>query len=112
MPKKPDFIKDATIKSYIKNIQKFRSSEEAVHEIDLKFNSLVENVLALAQKLAKKDKRKTILDQDVTQAFENQVGKRHLTWQETAEEIIFQNPTDLGKISKAVNDYIKQHRKK
>ncbi len=112
MPKKIDFIKDATIKSYVKNIQKFRSSKEAVHEIDSRFNSLIKSVLALAQKLAKEDKRKTILDQDVIQAFENQVGKEHLTWKEAAKEVIYQNPTDLGKISKAINDYIKQHRKK
>ncbi len=111
MPKKPDFIKDATVKSYVRKIQKFRSSKEAISKIDLKFNALIKSVLALAQKLAKKDRRKTILDEDVAWAFENKVGKRQLTWEETAAEVIRQNPTDLGKISKAVNDYIKQHRK-
>ncbi len=35
-----------------------------------------------------------------------------LTWQETAREIIRQNPTDLGKISKALRNYIERRRRK
>ncbi len=35
-----------------------------------------------------------------------------LTWQETAREIVRQNPNDLGKISKALKDYIEKRKKR
>ena len=52
------------------------------------------------------------MDQDIISAVEKHLGKKNLTWQETAEEIIRQNPTDLGKISKAINDYIEKEQRK
>lgn len=48
------------------------------------------------------------MEQDITPALEKHLGKKYLTWQEIREEIIRQNPTDLGKISKAINDYIEK----
>ena len=86
-----------------------RSSTGAVNKIIKDFDSTIEEVINEAGKLAKEDKRNTIMDQDVTPALEKHLGKKHLTWQETADEIIRQNPTDLGKISKAINDYIEKN---
>lgn len=106
-----NFIKDAVIKSYIKDILKLRSSEEAINQINSKSNSLIETILTEAKEIAIKNKRNTIMIEDINQAFEKHVGKAHLTWQEIAEEIILQNPTDLGNISKVINDYIEKNKK-
>jgi histone H3/H4 len=106
MPNKAEFIKFNTIKAYINDILKMRSSESAVKLSMKEFDSAIEIVLKEAGELAKEDKRNTIMDQDIISAVEKHLGKRNLTWQETADEIIRKNPTDLGKISKAINDYI------
>ena len=111
MPKKKEFLRFNTIKQYINDIKKMRSSTGAVNKIIKDFDSTIEDVINEAGKLAKEDKRNTIMDQDVTPALEKHLGKKHLTWQETADEIIRQNPTDLGKISKAINDYIERVQK-
>ena len=102
------FIKFNTIKAYINDILKMRSSESAVKKSLSEFDTAIEIVLKEAGELAKEDKRNTVMDQDIISAVEKHLGKRNLTWQETAEEIIRKNPTDLGKISKAINDYIEK----
>lgn len=112
MPKKKEFLRFNTIKQYINDIKKMRSSTSAVNKLIKDFDSTIEDVINEAGKLAKEDKRNTIMDQDVIPALEKHLGKKHLSWQETAEEIIRQNPTDLGKISKAINDYIEKEQEK
>ena len=113
MPKKkPEFLRYNTIKEYINDILKMRSSEGAVKKFIGEFDTAIETTLSDAGKLAKEDKRNTIMDQDIVPAIEKHLGKKHLTWQETADEIIRQNPTDLGKISKAINDYIEKEEKR
>lgn len=113
MPKKKvEFLRFNTIKEYINDILKMRSSDSSVKKFLKEFDSSIEAALKEAGKLAKEDKRNTIMDQDIETAVEKHLGKKHLTWQETAEEIIKQNPTDLGKISKAINDYIAKKQKK
>ena len=111
MPKKAEFIKFNTIKAYINESLKMRSSESAVKLSMKEFDSAIETVLKEAGELAKQDKRNTVMDQDIISAVEKHLGKRNLTWQETADEIIRKNPTDLGKISKAINDYIEKDKK-
>ena len=106
MPKKAEFIKFNTIKEYVNDILKMRSSDSAVKKSISEFDSAIETVLKEAGELAKENKRNTIMDEDIIPAVEKHLGKRNLTWQETAEEIIRQNPTDLGKISKAINNHI------
>lgn len=112
MSDKAEFIKFNTIKSYINDILKMRSSESAVKLSTKEFDSAIEIVLKEAGELAKEDNRNTIMDQDIISTVEKHLGKRNLTWQETAEEIIRKNFTDLGKISKVVNDYIEKEQKK
>ena len=109
--KRVEFLRFNTIKEYINEILKMRSSDKAVKKFIKEFDLSIESTLKEAAKLAKEDKRNTIMDQDITPSLEKHLGKKHLTWQETAEEIIRQNPTDLGKISKAINDYIKKSKK-
>ena len=110
--KKPEFLRFNTIKEYINDTLKMRSSEGAAKKFITEFDSAIEATLTDAGKLAKEAKRNTILDEDIIPAIEKHLGKKHLTWEETAEEIIRQNPTDLGKISKAINDYIEKEKEK
>jgi len=111
MPNKTAFIKLNTVKEYINDILKMRSSESAVKISLGAFDAAIETVLKEAGELAKADNRNTVMDQDIISAVEKHLGKRNLTWQETAEEIIRKNPTDLGKISKAINDYIEKEQR-
>ncbi len=108
MPKKTQFLKFNTIKRYIIDVRKMRSSEDTVKRLMKAFDSVIESVITQAGKSAKKDKRDTIMEEDITPVLEKHLGRKHLTWQETAREIIRQNPTDLGKISKVINDYIEK----
>jgi len=112
MPKKIEFLKFNTIKEYINDAKKMRSSADAVNKLISDFDSTIEAVITDAEKLAKEDKRNTIMEQDIIPALEKHLGKKYLTWQETKDEIIRQNPTDLGKISKAINDYIQKEEEK
>jgi len=112
MPKKKvEFLRFNTVKEYINDSLKMRSSDSAVKEFLKEFDSAIAATLIEAGKLSKENKRNTVMDEDIITAVEKYLGKKHLTWQETAEEIIKQNPTDLGKISKAINDYIEKNKK-
>lgn len=104
----PDFIKDSTIKNYLKEEIKLRSSQEAIEQIDSTFNSLIIAVIKEAAKIAQENKRKTILNEDITPAIEKIVAKKHLSWEEVLDQVIQQTPADLGKISKGINDYIEK----
>ena len=110
--KKAEFLRYNTIKEYINDILKMRSSDGAVKKFLSEFDMAIENTLSDAGKLAKDAKRNTVMDEDIVPALEKHLGKKHLTWEETAEEIIRQNPTDLGKISKAINDHIEKEKEK
>lgn len=108
MPKKPDFLRDAQIKEYIKNILKLRSSKKAIDELSAKINSVMVAILKEAATLAKEANRKTVMPEDITQAYKKHVGKEHLTWEDVLKQILCQPPADLGKISKGINDYIEK----
>ena len=107
-PQKAAFLRFNAIKEYINDNLKVRSSDKAVKKFIKEFDSAIGATLKEAKKLAREDKRNTIMDQDIIPALEKHLGKKYLTWQETVKEIIRQNPADLGKISKAVNDYIEK----
>src|SRR3989338_7156118 len=108
MPNTTEFLNFNTLQEYFKDAFQMRSSESAVKKAMSEFDSAIETVLKEAGELAQADKRNTVMDQDIISAVEKHLCKRNLTWQETAEEIIHKNPTDLGKISKAINDYIEK----
>ena len=112
MPEKTEFVRYNTIKDYVKNIQKLRSNEAAVNNLTERFNSLIETVLITAAGLAKKNKRNTILAEDMKEALEKTVGKKHRDSQEPLDELILQSPIDLGNISKGITKYIEEHEKK
>lgn len=110
--KKLELIRFTTIKEYIKDVAKMRSSDAAVEKLINRLEDTIADVVAEATRLAKEDRRKTIMEYDIDPALEKHVGKKHLTWQETAAEVIRHSPADLGKISKTINDYISQVQEK
>ena len=112
MPKKLGFVRFETIKDYINDVCKMRSRDKAIKKLVKEFTSVIRTVIKEAKKSAKKDKRNTILDEDIILALEKHLGKKHLAWPEVVNQIIRQNPTDLGKISKAINDYMEKTQKK
>jgi len=46
---------------------------------------------------------------DVAAAVEKYLKKTDLTWDQTAASVIKHNPTDLGKISKNILEWISAH---
>jgi histone H3/H4 len=113
MPKKtkPEFVRFNTIKDYLKEKEKMRSAVEAVNSLTSRFDSLIETVIERAVSLAKERKRTTILAEDMKEALEKTVGKKHLAWEELLQEILLQTPIDLGNLSKGITKYIEDHQK-
>jgi len=104
--KKPEYIRFNTIKEYISSTLKLRSTDKTVKKFIKQFDTAIEAALKDAGKSTKEDKRKTVMDKDILPALEKHLGKRQLTWQEAAEQILKYPAAALGKISKAINDYL------
>lgn len=110
MPKEMDLIKINTINSYVKQILKIRISKTAANTLVIRFNDLLKIILREGRDIAKKDKRNTIMPRDIDTAIEDNLGKKHLTWEEVLEEIKRLNAIDLGNLSKAILKYIEQEK--
>ena len=108
---KTNFIRFNSIKSYVNEVKDMRASDPAIREMIQRVDSLVIDVLAEAHKLAQENKRKTVMGPDMTAALEKYLGQRRLDWNELSEEIIRQNPTELGNISKTISEYIQKTKK-
>ena len=109
--KRVNFIKYNPVKKYINNVVKFKVSDTAVKKLMSNIDSTIRKIIKDAQAAAKKKKRRTISIAHMTESIEKNVGKKSLTWKETVAEIIKKNPTELGKISRAINDYIEKGKK-
>jgi histone H3/H4 len=104
------FLKENTIKQHVKDTYEFRSSKEAVDLFIQTMDKQIEEHLKKCFDLANKEKRKTIMEEDVKEVFKNViVEKKELSWEEVAEELIKKNPTDLGQISKRINEFLNKN---
>jgi len=56
-----------------------RSLYKAVKKFIKEFDSSIEAALKETGKLAKEDKRNTVMDQDIAPALEKHLGKKYLT---------------------------------
>ena len=110
MAEKQDFVKLSAVKRYIKG-RKLRSSTEAAAKIEKEFNRIIGRVILEAGKIARKDKKKTIMPKHVKAAFAKHVGKEDLAWEEILAQVLQETPADLGKISKGIRDHIRQSKK-
>ncbi len=107
MAAQSDFVRDTVVKEFIKT-KRLRSSADAIAELDRGFNDLIRRVVTEAAKNAKQEKKKTIMTNHVTAAFEKLVGRDDLDWEAICEQILQETPADLGKISKSIRDHIEQ----
>ena len=101
------FLNFSTIKNYINDNKKIRSSDKAVADLIKRFSETIEDVIVYAKNLALKDRRKTIMPRDVKKAIEKVVGKKDLAWQDTLKEILKKKPAQIGNISKGIESYIR-----
>jgi histone H3/H4 len=108
---KVDFISFLAVKNYILRKEKIKSEKTALKKLASRFNEEIKKVIADAGKLAKKKRRKTILKRDIEAALEKNLGKINLTWQETLQEILKQNPTELGHISEGINIHLRKRKR-
>ena len=109
MAAKTGIIKTTTVKAYITKAKKMRTQAAAVSKLIADFDAVLEAVIVEAVALAKAAKRNTVMKVDVAAAVEKYLKKTDLTWDQTAGQVIKHNPTDLGKISKTVLEWISAH---
>ena len=102
-------IKENAVSQYIKKATGLRVRVDAVTKFMADFDAVIVAVVAEAKALAQAERRNTILKVDIAAALEKHLRRKDLPWDETAKEVIKHNPTDLGKISKAVRDWIREH---
>ena len=109
MAAKTGIVKTTTVKAYITKAKKMRSQAAAVKKFIDDFDVVIEAVIVEAVRLAKAAKRNTIMKADMVAAIEKYLKKTDLTWDQTAASVIKHNPTDLGKISKTILEWISAH---
>lgn len=102
-------IKFTSVKNYINEVEKMRIAKAAVNKYIAEFDDVQDTVIKEAKRLALEKKRSTILKPDIAAALEKYLRRKNLPWDETAKEVIKHNPTDLGKISKAIRTWIQEH---
>jgi len=106
---KTGIVKTTTVKAYITKAKKMRSQASAVKKFIDDVDAVIEAVIVEAVRLAKAAKRNTIMKADMVAAIEKYLKKTDLTWDQTAASVIKHNPTDLGKISKTILEWIAAH---
>lgn len=106
MAAKTGIIKTTTVKTYITKAKKMRTQAAAVTKLIADFDAVLEAVIVEAVRLAKAAKRNTVMKVDVAAALDKYLKKTDLTWDQTAASVIKHNPTDLGKISKNILEWI------
>ena len=109
MAAKTGIVKTTTVKDYITKAKKMRSQAAAVSKLIADFDTVLEAVIVEAVALAKAAKRNTVMKVDVAAAVDKYLKKTDLTWDQTAAQVIKHNPTDLGKISKTILEWIAAH---
>ena len=109
MAAKTGIVKTTTVKDYITKAKKMRSQASAVKKFIDDFDVVIEAVIVEAVALAKAAKRNTVMKADMAAAIDKYLKKTDLTWDQTAAQVIKHNPTDLGKISKNILEWISAH---
>jgi len=104
------FVKSNSLKDELKK-SKFRSSESAIDKLLATFNKTIATVLADAITSAKAARRTTVLDEDAQSALDKNIGKQDLPWDDIVREVLRETPADIGKISKSIEDYIREKSK-
>ena len=109
MAAKTGIVKTTTVKAYITKAKKMRSQASAVKKFIDDFDVVIEAVIVEAVRLAQAAKRTTVMKADIAAAVDKFLKKTDLTWDQTTASVIKHNPTDLGKISKTILEWIAAH---
>ncbi len=103
-----DFVNDASIKRFITEEKKMRSSGSAVKEFANTINEIMIEVINISAESAVEDKRSTIMIDDVKTGLAKAIQKKDLNSEEIFEQLIKESPADLGKITKGLQDFVKR----
>jgi hypothetical protein len=87
-----------------------KSADDAVEKLIERFNNSIKKVTGDAGLLAREDRRKTIMLRDIEKSLEENLGKIELTWEELVKEVLKQNPTELGRMSEAIQIHLRKNR--
>ena len=110
MAKQAEFIKEVVVKTFMRS-KKIRSKDQAVTELARRFSEVMGRVIVESGNIAKKNKKKTVTEKHITEAFEKHVGKTDLDWEEILTQVLQETPADIGKVSKGIRKYIEQNKK-
>ena len=110
--KSTGIIKYTTVKAYLKDKKGMRSRKAAVNTLISDFDVVLEVVIDEAKLLARQARRNTIMKRDVVIAIAKHLKKQDLSWDQTAKQVIRHKPTELGRISKEVRRWIREHEEK
>ncbi len=106
--KKPEFVKFSTIKNYIKESQKFRSSNDGVEYLTETITEITLAILNQAKIYSNEDSRKTIMLEDIKKAKKKVIGKKYLKWKDIFEHIKALTPAGIGNLTAAMENYIRE----
>jgi len=102
-------LKTNGVAVYIKKATGLRVKVDAIEKLIADFDAVIVAVVKESKRLALAGRRTTILKGDVAAALDKFLRRAELPWDETAKEVIKHNPADLGKISKAIRDWLREH---
>lgn len=104
--KNAEFVKANAIKKFVKENFGMRSSQEAVEKAIGTIDLNISKTLLNASIFAKENKRNTIMLEDIQKSLELSFGTQNLSEEQLFEEILKQEPTELGKISSKIEKFI------
>jgi len=102
-------LKTNGVAVYIKKATGLRVKVDAIERLIADFDAVIVAVVKESKRLALAGRRTTILQSDVAAELDKFLRRAELPWDETAKEVIKHNPADLGKISKAIRDWLREH---
>ncbi len=105
-----NFVNFYTIKDYIKEKEKFKSADEAVKLFTERFEQEMKEVISYAKNLSLQDRRKTIMKRDIIAAIDEKLGQLKLPWREAFNQLVKQNPSELGKIAQQIDSYLRKEK--
>lgn len=112
MPKEKYLIKTSAINDYANDTVKLRITKKSVTDVRNRFDKAVKKTLSEAGKLAKKDKRTTIMPRDTKTALDNALGKQRLSADEIFQAIKRLSTPEITVLTQHMNEYIKQEKAK
>lgn len=103
-----DFLKDHTLKRYMRSVLGLHPSREGLDALNGTVNELVRQILGEAAERTRARGRKTILAAATREALEHHLGRESLRWEDVADQITRQSSADVGKIARRLYQRIEE----